>query len=233
MITNKDIQEQNYMGIPLIASLLALASGFIDGYTYSTTKVFATFQTGNVILPTWHLSSLTFKDFLPGLVSLSCFGAGAMSLAFIRDINLKYKKTWVFKVLFFEVFFILLLASNGIHHLLTPLHLTWLLAFVIGMQGNAFRQVDNMLYSNITTTLNVLFAFSFFAEALQKKKYRKSYLKKSFDYLIVFIFFFIGVFISTILYQNFHFLSFTVAIIPLVIIILIGKVYLFKNRNYA
>lgn len=93
------------MGIPLVACLLALTAGFIDGYTYSTTKVFATFQTGNVILPTWHLSNLTFRDFIPGLVSLSCFGAGAMALAFIRDISLKYQKTWVFKVLIFEVFY--------------------------------------------------------------------------------------------------------------------------------
>ena len=233
MMKNKDVQEQNYMEFPMIACLLAMASGLIDGYTYSTTKVFATFQTGNIFLPTWHLSTISFHDFVPGIVSLLSFGSGVMALAFIRDICLKYHKVWTVKILSLEIFLILLLASNGIHHILTPLHLAWLLAFVIGIQGNAFRQVDNMLYSNITSTLNVLFTFSFLAEALQKRDKRKIYLKKSFDYFVVFICFFIGVFISTILYRYYHILSFTTAVIPLLVIIILGKLSIVSSSRFV
>lgn len=223
MINTERVQNSNYMEYPIIACLLALASGLIDGYTYSTTKVFATFQTGNIFLPTMRLSTITLEDFLPCIISFLSFGLGAMVLSFIRDWNVKKDRIWIFKILVFEMVFILALSTNVIHHFLSPLHLTWLLAFVIGMQGNAFRQIDNKLYSNITFSMNVLFTFSFLVEGLQDKSKRRSYFIIASHYFLVFAFFFLGVLISTSLYKTYMMVSFVTAIIPLSIILGVGK----------
>lgn len=223
--------KDDFMELPIIAVILAIAAGAMDGYAYFTTKTFATFQSGNIILSGYTFASDDAAKLVPTLCSILAFGLGAVALAFIRDASEKKNKIWTFKILIIEMFILLFLITNDAHKLLTPLHIAWALSFVAGMQGNAFHKIDKMLYGNIAVTLNVQLAFGFFADGLVNGSKRMMYFKKAFDYFIVLVGFAFGAGLAAILTNHLGSYTMILIIAPLLVIFIIGKGYAKKHPS--
>lgn len=147
---------------PLVAFLLAVAAGSMDGYTYFVGKTFSTVQSGNIILlgqtiatEDWHHLSII------GLTIL-CFGLGAAFTGFIEFLDTKEKKrSWTFRVILIEVIVLIALGFkevNGFFHISI---VCMMISFLAGMQGNAFHKINGMLYGNVAVTLVVQLAFNY------------------------------------------------------------------------
>lgn len=219
------------MQLPIIALFLAIAAGSMDGYAYFTTKTFATFQSGNIILSGYTLATGDTSKLIPTLCSILSFGIGAMVLAWIRDTYNQKQKVWTFTILGIEIVILLLLITNELHRLFSPLHIAWILAFLAGMQGNAFHKIDKMLYGNIAVTLNVQLAFNYLAESFFKSNHHKKRFvaKKFFDYFIVLVGFALGAGVTAILVPHIGAYSIFVIIIALAAIYIAGIVL--RNRH--
>lgn len=226
-------QKEPLMQLPIIAFFLAIVAGSMDGYAYFTTKTFATFQSGNIILSGYTFATDNIDKLVPTLVSILCFGLGAMATAYIRNWNNTRNKVWTFSILAFEVIVMLLLATNAIHNLFLPLHIAWILSFLAGMQGNAFHKIDNMLYGNIAVTLNVQLAFSYLAETFLKinTDKRKEMFKKFFDYFIVLIGFAAGAGITALLVPLMGSYTLIFTTLGLILIFIVGQILRRKHPD--
>lgn len=98
-----------FMQLPTISFLLAIASGMLDGYAFFTTKSFATFQSGNIIMLGYEFAKHGLTAVMPYIISIISFGAGAMLLAWIRYRYNTDEKTWTFTLLSLEIVLLLLL----------------------------------------------------------------------------------------------------------------------------
>nr|WP_282550451.1 MULTISPECIES: YoaK family protein [Providencia] len=223
-----------FMQLPTIAFLLAIASGMLDGYAFFTTKSFATFQSGNIIMLGYEFAKNGLAAVTPYIISIISFGAGAMLLALIRYRYNTDEKTWTFTLLFLEIILLLLLIAyiyffnvqaNGFHAV-------WALSFIAGMQGNAFHKINGMLYGNIAVTLNVQLGFSSLAESIAYKgKARKNALYKSYCYFLTLFGFAGGAFMMVLLADYAREYALLATLIPLCLILLSGRQFSKENKE--
>ncbi|CAB5591391.1 Predicted membrane protein [Providencia rettgeri] len=223
-----------FMQLPTIAFLLAIASGMLDGYAFFTTKSFATFQSGNIIMLGYEFAKHGLTAVMPYIVSIISFGAGAMLLAWIRYRYNTDEKTWTFTLLSLEIVLLLLLIvyifffnvhSNGFHAV-------WALSFIAGMQGNAFHKINGMLYGNIAVTLNVQLGFSSLAESIAfKGQERKSALYKSYCYFLTLLGFAGGAFMMVLLADFTKEYALFATLIPLCLIFFFGHQFSKENKG--
>ena len=69
----------------LIGTLLALAGGFLDAYTYICRGgVFANAQTGNIVLFSLHLCQMEWERALTSAIPIAAFAAGIMMTEAVR-----------------------------------------------------------------------------------------------------------------------------------------------------
>ena len=92
-----------FMQLPTIAFLLAITSGMLDGYAFFTTKSFATFQSGNIIMLGYEFAKHGITAVIPYVIAIFSFGAGAMLLALLRYKYNTDEKTWTFTLLSLEI----------------------------------------------------------------------------------------------------------------------------------
>lgn len=229
LLKNKILKKQektsnSYMELPQVAFLLALVAGTMDGYAFFTTGMFATFQTGNVVLAAFNFVNYSMISMLPMLTSILAFGIGVVFVSYYRNHCLRKMKIWTFKVLAIEIalFFIILL--DGVFHFLSPLELVYLMSFVAGVQGNTFYKLLNMLYANIAVTLDVQLIFGYFADGLLLKDKRREFLTKAVSYLMIFIGFMVGASTTVILIDYIGVFSLFIGILSLVGIYIVGRV---------
>lgn len=229
-LTNKTVKEP-LVELPIVAFFLAIAAGAMDGYCYFTTKTFATFQSGNIILSGYTIAINDLSKLIPTLYSIGFFALGAMFLAFVRDTLLSKNKIYSFFALTFEIILLLILSTNSLHELFTPMYIAFILSFIAGFQGNAFHFINKMLYGNIAVTLNVQLAASYLGEALMKinRSERSLLFKKSFDYFIILIGFAFGAFISAIAAKDFGSYTLIIPVLSLLGIYIVGKMVMKKN----
>lgn len=223
-----------FMQLPTIAFLLAIASGMLDGYAFFTTKSFATFQSGNIIMLGYEFAKNGMAAVVPYIISILSFGAGAMLLALIRYRYNSDEKTWTFTLLSLEIILLLLLIiyiflfntqSNGFHAV-------WMLSFIAGMQGNAFHKINGMLYGNIAVTLNVQLGFSSLAESIAfTGQERKSALYKSYCYFLTLFGFAGGAFFMVILANYIEEYALLATLIPLCLIFFFGRLFSKENKG--
>lgn len=236
MDVNKKMKiSEPLVELPIVAFFLAISAGAMDGYAYFTTKTFATFQSGNIILSGFTIATDDFTKLYPTLLSIVSFALGSMCLAFLRDTLVSKNKIWTFTVILIEVFILSFLATNSFHNIFSPLHIAFVLAFVAGFQGNAFHFIDKMLYGNIAVTLNVQLLASFFAEAMMKinSDKRKVLFKKGFDYFVILLGFALGAFITAIAAKHFQSLSLSIPILCLLGIFIVGYRFHKQNKNIS
>lgn len=230
-MTEKTIQNKQViplMQLPVIAFFLAIAAGSLDGYAFFTAKTFATFQSGNIIMLGYTLATEPLIKIIPYLGSILCFGLGAMATVALRSMHKRRGKVWTFRVLVFEIAVLILvvLITNIWAGALSVIHVVWILAFIAGMQGNAFHKIGEMLYGNIAVTLNVQLAFSYFAEVYFQKtpKAKKDSWYRGYCYFIVLVGFALGAAISALLTKHFGSYTLLFTIMPLIAIYLTAAV---------
>lgn len=221
------------MQYPIIAFFLAIAAGAFDGYAYFTTQTFSTFQSGNIILFGYTLATDDMTKFFPVVISILAFALGAIATAIIRDALTKRGKIWTFIILAFEVVALIAIIATIEFKVFDAHQVVWLLAFLAGMQGNAFHKIGGMLYGNIAVTLNVQLAANYLAETFFKsnKEKRAVMFNKFFNYFIVLVGFGGGAYLSATLASTLGGYTLLIAILALIGIYVAGRVLHKQNSD--
>lgn len=192
------IEKMRYplMERPMIAFMLAIAAGSMDGYTYFTAKSFSTVMSGNIILLGQTLTTKDMAKFTAIAFTIFCFGLGSVVTAILQKKSESRHKNWTFEILLAEVVFLFLLGFTGVNQLIGITVVCLIISFLAGMQGNAFHKIDGMLYGNVAVTLVVQLAFSYLAQAFFRKE---NALKNSGLFFLVLLGFAFGGFLGTYL----------------------------------
>ena len=226
--TDSNNSKLAFMELPIVALFLAFSAGAMDGYAFFTTNMFATFQTGNVVLAAYNLGSFGWSSMLPMAYSLLAFGLGAVFISYLRNFYIRRVAIWTFKTLALEILILLILLLNNVHGFFTPNMFVYIMSFVAGVQGNAFHKLAKMLYANIAVTLDVQLIFGFLADGIMLKKERLDLFKKAASYLIIFLGFAVGASISAVLTDYLGSFTLFVPILSLFIVFVSGKL-VFKD----
>ena len=138
-----------------VALLLTFGNGFLDVYTFLTHGVFATAQTGNVVLLFVGMVQDNSQTPLPHLWPILAFLAGILLASLIRTESmrrlLKHPVRWALLVQ------ILLLAIVAVLPASTPVPLTTtMISFGAALQLGLFRVVRTYAYVTIATTGNLM-----------------------------------------------------------------------------
>ena len=181
---------------PMIAFILAIAAGSMDGYTYFTAKSFSTVMSGNIILLGQTLTMRDMTKFSAIALTILCFGLGSAVTAILQKKSESRHKTWTFEILLIEGVILFLLGFTGINQLVGLTFVCMTISFLAGMQGNAFHKIDGMLYGNVAVTLVVQLAFSYLAQAFFRKENAS---KNSGLFFLVLLGFAFGGFLGTFL----------------------------------
>lgn len=182
------------METPIIAFVLAIVAGSMDGYTYLMAKSFSTVMSGNIILLGQTLATKDLAKFTAIALIILCFGLGSSLTAIVQHYSLSKKKSWTAEILIIEAVILFFLGIKGINEAIGITYVCMSISFLAGMQGNAFHKIDGMLYGNVAVTLVVQLAFSYIAQALFGKK---DAAKNAFLYFEVLVGFAIGALIGT------------------------------------
>lgn len=221
-VTEKNIDEP-LMQLPLVAVLLAIVAGSMDGYTYFFTNSYATFQSGNIILFGYTLATGDMDKFLAILTSILSFGIGCFVTAIVRIEFTKRGKVWTFSILIFEIVILLLLSIHFINYQFERFQVAWILSFLAGMQGNAFHKIDGQLYGNVAVTLNVQLAFNYLAETFfnVNKLNRRHVFNKCLNFFTILAGFAAGAFLSAIITPYFDSYALLITVFGLIGIVCI------------
>ncbi|MBV7391266.1 MULTISPECIES: YoaK family protein [Enterococcus] len=223
---NNDIHNNEpYMSFPIIAFLLAVAAGGMDGYTYFIGKVFSTVQSGNIILLGQTLATKNWSHFFTVAATILAFGIGAAITAVIQRED---SKDWSFKVLIIEIIILFLLSLNITTSNLSTMTICIIISFISGMQGNAFHKFgQDLVYGNVAVTLVVQNAFSYLMKGFFKQA---GAFQKSALYSLILLGFGFGGWLGTLLTSNFGNKALWFPIIIFALIYLEGK-HLEKKSN--
>lgn len=206
---------------PMIAFLLAIAAGSMDGFTFHTTGSFSTVQSGNVILVGQSIASADWAKLLNISLTILSFGAGAFVSQIIVILSRKRKRIVSDNVLLAEIAILVLVTFSVIHSQISPPYMAMIISFVAGMQGNAFHKLYGMPYGNIAVTLVVQNAFSYAASALRG---RKDALKNSLIHFFILLGFAFGGYVGTMLTRLYSEKAFWFTAILLGVIVLMIRV---------
>lgn len=215
---------------PLLATIIAMATGSMDGFTYITAGQFATVLSGNVIIFSYGIGINDPKKWLHPLFSILVFGCGAALTAIFTHFANKSRKThyWSHWVICAEIILLLLCGSNTLQNYLETWQIALIISFIAGMQGNAFHQLENYHYGNVAITNLVQSTFNYLFLGLLESR---SNLRTCRLYLQVLTGFAIGSFFGAYSAKHFllgrHTLWFTAS---LMFVLLIGS-YISKKRH--
>lgn len=190
----KEVARFPLMEMPIIAFILAIVAGSMDGYTYLMAKSFSTVMSGNIILLGQTLATNDLVKFTSIALIILCFGLGSGVTAVVQLHSLVKHKSWTAEILFIEAVILFVLGIKGINSAMGMTYVCMSISFLAGMQGNAFHKIDGMLYGNVAVTLVVQLAFSYIAQALFGKK---GAAKNGFLYFQVLVGFAIGALMGT------------------------------------
>ena len=165
----------------LIGSLLALAGGFLDAYTYICRGgVFANAQTGNIVLFSMHLCQMEWERALTSAIPIIAFAAGIMMTEAVR----RRQKTagflhWRQGMLLLEIA-IITVAMFIPHGHLDPV-VNIMIAFVCSLQVHSFRRVhghgvaSTMCTGNLRSGTEALYCYIETKDPYYRHKYRCYY----------------------------------------------------------
>lgn len=177
------------METPVIAFVLAIVVGVMDGYTYVTAKTFSTVMAGNIILLGETFVTRDLATFSVIAVTLLGFGLGATSITVIKHFSLAKHQSWTFEILLMEAMILFLLGIKGINQAIGLKYVCMIIAFLAGVQGNAFNKIDGKTYGRVAVTSMVQQAFSYIGQVLVGTK---NALKNLLLYVMVLISYAIG-----------------------------------------
>lgn len=171
-----------------ITAFTTFLMGYIDAYTFvEKSEVFASAQTGNVVIL---ISRLTEGQWVDAILNLSTFLGFALG-AFIGQAMLDFFKNYGMKKYFIflsiQIIYLLILALS--QEILSSNILVFLLGFLAGYELTLFRQFGKTTVNNGIMTGNVKNLMNHFYKMIFKKDNKSTYEVK-----ILFISFFIFMF---------------------------------------
>ncbi|WP_099974026.1 YoaK family protein [Lactobacillus terrae] len=180
----------------LFAQILAITAGGIDTYTYLTHNgVFATMQTGNLILLGINLAQLKFGDAFNHLwpILIFCLGAAITTLLQLKIHNKKVRHQS--NVMIFEIVALLIV---GIITNFVPIIVTSLIvSFTAAVQFVTFNKLHDMPLNTLMMTGNIKNVGQFFVKGFVEKD--PKFIRRSWRTLRVISSFFIGIIINAVL----------------------------------
>lgn len=205
----------------LSGSLLVMAAGVLDSYTYMQDGgVFAGLQTGNLILTGLRIGRGNYGSIVQALVSLVMFAVG---VAIIRVIQYHYpseravtrkRVTLVFEIL---VLIVVSLIAGRVSILVT----TGLLALAAASQLQEFRRMKNAPFTPLMMTGNVRTLSESILDFIAQGDMKA--LKKAGDIMTIIGSFFIGALLNGYLIQYLHGQTILIATVILLATILFAK----------
>ncbi|MGF2385487.1 YoaK family protein [Lentilactobacillus otakiensis] len=205
----------------LSGSLLVMAAGVLDSYTYMQDGgVFAGLQTGNLILTGLRIGRGNYGSIVQALVSLVMFAVG---VAIIRVIQYHYpseravtrkRVTLVFEIL---VLIVVSLIAGRVSILVT----TGLLALAAASQLQEFRRMKNAPFTPLMMTGNVRTLSESILDFIAQGDMKA--LKKAGDIMTIIGSFFIGALLNGYLIQYLHGQTILIAAVILLATILFAK----------
>lgn len=188
-----------------IGSLLAVAGGYFDAYTYiSRGGVFANAETGNMALLGINIVSGNIIKALTYLIPIIAFWLGIILCEKMRDIGNKKHLHWKQYVILLEILVLLLVAflpSNNQSSYTFDMIANVLISFVCSLQVQSFRKIRGIVCATTMCTGNLRSA----TECLMNysKNHDKDQLHKAGKYYGIVLFFIIGATVSSVLTKIF------------------------------
>lgn len=141
----------------LIGTLLAVAGGFLDAYSYvARGGVFATAETGNIVLLGLNLAQGNFRKALYYLVPISSYAIGILAAEQIKS-RYKWKEAasmhWRQIVILAEVFIVAAVSFLPLGRMNIVANSA--VAFICSMQVESFRKVHGNAYATTMCTGNL------------------------------------------------------------------------------
>lgn len=175
----------------LLGATLALAGGFLDAYTYVCRGgVFATAETGNIVLMGLRLANGELKSALHYLIPITAFACGVLASELVKK---KFKKNvvphWRQITVALEIAVLATISfvpSNDSNNIYTNA----LVAFAASLQVQSFRVISGISLTTTMCTGNLRSATENFFAAVTNKS--RTSLKKSLKYFIIIGFFITG-----------------------------------------
>ena len=179
-----------------IVSILGVVGGFLNGYTYIYRgKVFATMQTGNIILGSINLLEGEYLKVLRYLMPIISFCLG---IFFALLIIKKFKEKYYLKILLVEILCLLIICFIKGHQY--DIYITSMISFVAGLQLESFSKINDIVYATTMCTGNLRSLSGCVFQSIIDHKINK----KTATYLCIVISFSLGVCLSSvsILFMN-------------------------------
>lgn len=165
----------------LIGSLLAIAGGFLDAYTYICRGgVFANAQTGNIVLFSMHLCQMEWERAVTSAIPIVAFAAGIIMTEAVRR---RHKDAWRIHwrqgMLLLEI--VILVAAIFIPHGHLDSLVNIMISFVCSLQVHSFRRVhghgvaSTMCTGNLRSGTEALYCYLDTRDPYYRHKYRCYY----------------------------------------------------------
>jgi uncharacterized membrane protein YoaK (UPF0700 family) len=154
------------MELPLVSAVLAFVAGTLNGWTQWTSHTFATVQSGNIVFGGYWLAQGDPGAATPHLVSVLCFGVGALTSGAISTSLQRRGQSFSGAVLTTEAAVLVAAAIAFAVAGADGHHVAYGISFVAGAQGTTFHKDHGMLYGNVAVTMAVQMAFNFLVQSL-------------------------------------------------------------------
>lgn len=210
-----------------VGGLLAIVGGFLDVYTYTTRGgIFANAQTGNIVFLGINLAEGNFKKVIEYIIPILAFAMGIIIAEMIRKrYDTKKRVHWRQVILFIEMIILVCISITPTRY---NLLVNATISFVCSLQVQSFRKVDGNPYATTMCTGNLRSGTHAIYNYISNRNNRDNKeLIKSIKYLIIIVFFVIGVCIGNFITQvwGINSILFGVVMILLVMIYIETVVY--------
>lgn len=184
----------------IVGLLLTFIGGAMDAYTYIHYDVFASAQTGNIVLAIIQGFDGEWASVGKKVISTCFFLVGIILAKFLIDYFYQKKiHYWRLFVLYYEAAFFFLISLPVINEKQTLV--TIMIAFTAAVQWVVFDKIDGRAYTNLFTTGNLKGMATNFYEYTKTKESKD---KEAFlHFLRVVIAFILGAVLSIYCYQIF------------------------------
>lgn len=139
----------------LFAVLLTATGGFLDAYTFLTRGVFATAQTGNVILMTVNMASGKWHLALEHVWPILAFIAGVAIASFIKS-ERGQRASFHPTLIAIGAHALVLVGIGFLPESVPNAFVTIPIAYIAAIQISLFRQFGSLAYISIATTGNLM-----------------------------------------------------------------------------
>ena len=219
----------------LISSLLlSFLGGYLDSYSllYRGGK-FAFMQTGNIITIATDIVQKNYHNLFLSLILFISFIIGIVfSYFFTQFLKKKNKEKYLHSSLL--ILMLLLIPPNYFFDISNPqvIDISWICMVSLGIMGGILLESFKSYYVNFAPTMmtnNTKLMIDLFLEGATF--HQKDKIKKGLIYLLIIIFFILGVIVNTLLnkYLSLNYLNLIIAQLNILILIYLDFNYLIKN----